>query len=494
MRTRLAGAGAEFGAAILVNGGGALLLVAAFRILGSALYRGHDPAWIVIAVPVALSYAAGGLASWLASDAGMRVSARLREVTLDRVLAVDPDAARTIGAGQAQSIALDAELVGSLLVTTGPGAVLGLAQAGIGVAVLVRGRHAVAAVLIVVAFVLAVVAAAIGLGVARRVWSERRTSITSAMIERMLGSRTVSIQEQADTAAQTGARLLHEYRHRSRAMDRWSLGITGASIFGGAALLIGATAGLGSGPTLATNVGGAVLAGPGFAKLGAGLIDTISARDALARLLMLGRLQKSPVSPPRPVATGRILEAADLTFRYPSGEGLQTAARLVVDEGDRILIAGSSGAGKSTLGELLSGRRAPTTGVIAARPGARIVRAPQTGDDYVFHASLLFNVMCGSQWPPSDAGAQRAMTLLRELGLGELVDRMPSGIAQPVGEGGWRLSTGEAARVGLARALHTEPDVLILDETTAPLDPVSRRQTLTVAERHCRSLIVIAHK
>ena len=70
---------------------------------------------------------------------------------------------------------------------------------------------------------------------------------------------------------------------------------------------------------------------------------------------------------------------------------------------------------------------------------------------------------------------------------------MPAGLAQPVGDGGWRLSTGERARISLARALLTQPDLLILDETTAPLDGTNRDLVLAAATAHSRATILIAH-
>ncbi len=121
------------------------------------------------------------------------------------------------------------------------------------------------------------------------------------------------------------------------------------------------------------------------------------------------------------------------------------------------------------------------------------MRVPQAGDDHLFQASLLFNVTAPRGWPPSQADVLEVEAVLTELGLGPLLERMPAGIAQPVGDGGWRLSSGEAARVSLARAILRNPDVLVLDETTAALDAPTQQQILNVAQQHCNTIVLIAH-
>ena len=78
---------------------------------------------------------------------------------------------------------------------------------------------------------------------------------------------------------------------------------------------------------------------------------------------------------------------------------------------------------------------------------------------------------CSADWPPSAADLQQAGEVCEELGLGELLQRMPAGLQQQVGETGWQLSHGERSRVFLARALLQQADLTILDESFAALDP-----------------------
>ena len=80
-----------------------------------------------------------------------------------------------------------------------------------------------------------------------------------------------------------------------------------------------------------------------------------------------------------------------------------------------------------------------------------------------------------------------------ELGLGDLLRRMPSGMMQTVGETGWQLSHGERSRLFLARALLQDAPLTILDESFAALDPESLEACLTCVLRRARTLAVIAH-
>ncbi len=83
--------------------------------------------------------------------------------------------------------------------------------------------------------------------------------------------------------------------------------------------------------------------------------------------------------------------------------------------------------------------------------------------------------------------------MCRELGLGDLLDRMPGGILQMVGEGGWQLSHGERSRIYIARALLQQPELVILDESFAALDPESLQTALECTLKHAETLMVIAH-
>ena len=83
--------------------------------------------------------------------------------------------------------------------------------------------------------------------------------------------------------------------------------------------------------------------------------------------------------------------------------------------------------------------------------------------------------------------------ICRELGLGDLLERMPAGFQQMVGESGWQLSHGERSRLYIARALLQQADLIILDESFAALDPENLHRALQCVLRRAPTVLVIAH-
>jgi ATP-binding cassette subfamily B protein len=176
---------------------------------------------------------------------------------------------------------------------------------------------------------------------------------------------------------------------------------------------------------------------------------------------------------------------------------------LRIESGERILLEGPSGGGKSTLASLLVGLRRPDSGLLPLNGLDRhtlgdawqqlATEAPQFHEDHILSGSLAFNLLLGRNWPASEAELQEAGALCAELGLGELLARMPSGLMQMVGETGWQLSHGERSRIFLARALLQKAALTVLDESFAALDPQTLELCLHCALRRSKALLVIAH-
>jgi ABC-type transport system involved in cytochrome bd biosynthesis fused ATPase/permease subunit len=99
----------------------------------------------------------------------------------------------------------------------------------------------------------------------------------------------------------------------------------------------------------------------------------------------------------------------------------------------------------------------------------------------------------GRRWPPLPEDLEEAEQTLRELGLGEVFDRMPSGFQQMLGESGWQLSHGERSRLYIARTLLQKADMIILDESFGALDPENLARSLQCVLARAETLVVIAH-
>ncbi len=155
------------------------------------------------------------------------------------------------------------------------------------------------------------------------------------------------------------------------------------------------------------------------------------------------------------------------------------------------MLEGASGGGKSTLASLLTGLRAIESGSLQV--GA-IAAAPQFHDNHVLGETFAFNALMARNRIPEPSEIAEAEALCRELGLGGLLERMPAGMLQLVGESGWQLSHGERSRLYIARALLQRADMLLLDESFAALDPENLKLVMDCVLRHAPGVLVIAHR
>ena len=200
-----------------------------------------------------------------------------------------------------------------------------------------------------------------------------------------------------------------------------------------------------------------------------------------------------------------ILTARDLDFRYQAGgRPVLQACNLQIHHGDRLLLEGPSGGGKSTLATVLAGLRTAESGLLFLRDvdqqtlgvaawRQNVVTVPQFHENHVLADTFGFNLLMGRGWPPTAQDLQDARQICQELGLGELLARMPAGMQQMVGESGWQLSHGERSRLYIARALLQKADLLILDESFAALDPENLELALRCVLQRTPTLLVIAH-
>jgi ATP-binding cassette subfamily B protein len=124
----------------------------------------------------------------------------------------------------------------------------------------------------------------------------------------------------------------------------------------------------------------------------------------------------------------------------------------------------------------------------------RIAAAPQFHENHILAETFAFNLFMGRQKALDPGDFEEAEAICRELGLGGLLDTMPAGMLQMVGETGWQLSHGERSRLFIARALLQQAELVVLDESFAALDPENLERALACVLRRSKSLLVIAHR
>ena len=214
---------------------------------------------------------------------------------------------------------------------------------------------------------------------------------------------------------------------------------------------------------------------------------------------------RQPDPTPAVVPSDKVMDVRDVSYAYPGRDrNALLECSLQIRAGDRLLLEGGSGGGKSTLGAILAGLRRPSSGLLLAGGidratlgvqgwRRRVATAPQYHENHVLAAPLEFNLLMGRSWPPSPEDIREAWAVCGELGLGLLLERMPAGLSEMVGDTGWQLSQGEKSRVYLARAILQEAPLVILDESFAALDPDTLDQCLQCVLRRAPSLLVIAH-
>ena len=190
-----------------------------------------------------------------------------------------------------------------------------------------------------------------------------------------------------------------------------------------------------------------------------------------------------------------------VSFSY-GDETVLTDVSFSAGRGEVIALVGASGAGKSTLVDLIPRFIEPTAGrVLVDGVDTREIRLPSlralTGivsqDTVLFNDSVRANIAYGSsaRYTP-----QQVEAAARAANAHDFFAELPQGYDTMLGERGTRLSGGQRQRLAIARALLTDPPILILDEATSALDTESERLVQEAIDRllEGRTVFVIAHR
>ena len=190
-----------------------------------------------------------------------------------------------------------------------------------------------------------------------------------------------------------------------------------------------------------------------------------------------------------------IVETKNLEFSYPDNTHALLGISFRIRHGESVAIVGANGAGKSTLLLHLNGYLTPTSGQVRigdfplTKETLQEVRRTvgmvfQDPDDQLFMSTVYDDIAFGplNLGLPMDEVHVRVENALETVGVEDLKNRSPH-----------RLSSGQKRRVAIASVLSMSPDILVMDEPTAGLDPKARRNLIALLKTFKHSKIIASH-
>jgi ATP-binding cassette subfamily B protein len=241
-------------------------------------------------------------------------------------------------------------------------------------------------------------------------------------------------------------------------------------------------------------------------------------QQARVGLSRIGDLLRTPTSVPPAAEQDRVdvperlrgeVELRDVSFRYAGADrDAVHGLSLTIRPGETVALVGATGAGKSTVVKLLGRYYDVSSGQVLV-DGVDLRRYPLSGfrhrlgvvpqEAHLFTGDVASNIAYGRP-SATPAEIERAADAVGAL---DMIATLPAGFRQPVGERGQGLSAGQRQLIALARAELVDPDLLLLDEATAALDPATEAAVLAAGDRlagrvgelrRTRTTVLVAHR
>ncbi|WEK62700.1 MAG: ATP-binding cassette domain-containing protein [Candidatus Microbacterium colombiense] len=225
------------------------------------------------------------------------------------------------------------------------------------------------------------------------------------------------------------------------------------------------------------------------------VLEEVRRSDRYMEAASIGDTASLPEAP-------RALRLRDVTFRYsPEAADAVRQVDIEIPFGSQVAFVGASGAGKSTMIDLLLGLVDPTQGSITVDdvPLSGVLNAWRANISYVPQEVSLFDATVAQNVALSwrtDFDRDRVRQALSRAQILPLIEARDGGIDGRIGERGLALSGGQRQRLGIARALYTDPMVLVMDEATSALDTATEAAVTNAIEelRGSVTTITVAHR
>jgi ABC-type multidrug transport system fused ATPase/permease subunit len=228
---------------------------------------------------------------------------------------------------------------------------------------------------------------------------------------------------------------------------------------------------------------------------------TMASGERIFEILDVGQDVKDRPDAKHDVGLTGEVEFRSVWFAYEADAHVARDISFKAHPGQTVAIVGPTGSGKTTIINLLCRFYDPTYGAVLvdghdirdlAQAEYRSNIALVMQEAHVFSGSVLDNIRYGKP----DASRDEVVGVARAVGIHEMIERLPNGYNNEVGERGGSLSLGQRQLVAFARALIRDPKILILDEASSYLDSESERlvQEAAATLARGRTSFVIAHR